>query len=502
MSTSTKPATKRACNPDCRLTPLMSPFINSDYSDEKPRLRRNWSFPGYISHAMKDVKAGQKDVPPSCLECGIWCTGDTSPGEPSPAGDLHKVASSEPAVVDTIPDAADKISAQAGSNSVDKSSDGASSDPVERSPTKADSGAVRASVGPSMLRTFGSSHGKVVTSNEKIERLYQEGTSCETLADWAKSEAKAFLPTPVTGQAAVQNPVEPASTLSTVLRGYACSQMHAMVSLHCQDATWERWFEAVTMFDIYCCRRQRIADAPAMAELTVLCAAIVRLVKKNDSQQHAPAQVFCSNAVQFGHWLNGSGISAPTTYITEKQLALAEREVLDMLEWNINKPTVCSWTMAFFSRLNTLSGSKYQQSLAWMWPILLNQMHQLAMMKECSANLPPRSVASGLFSLGLVNARLLPEKVVSPEPISDAAVRQVILPHAPPAEAEQPRLPCDSSQQLLDLLEIATGSSLRELQEDCKAVVAAGQASTELRREHQTGSVSLCTNHQTNRTIL
>lgn len=345
-----------------------------------------------------------------------------------------------------------------------------------------------------VLRPFGS-HGNVCTSDEVIERFYQEGISCEALADLAQIEAKAFLSRPVPGRAAVETQVAvnlsgelpaPMPQLPRSLRRGALSFLHTVVSKHfTAEVTWERWFEAVTLFDVYSIRRPGGADAAFIADLPVICTAIGRLVKKNDSQGHLPASKFTDEASQCSVWLNQNGFEVPAIYVTEKKLAAQERDIMEKLSWRMNQPTALSWIVAFLSRFNTLTGNQYLRSCEWMWPMLLSFMHHFAMTKECSADLPPRRIAGALLCLGLVNTRLLPETVVLPAGCGDDAVRQKILPHA---VKDVQVLPWDSIQQLLDQLEIATGSSISELQEDCKAVLLAGfvdQLSSEPTQEQQ-----------------
>jgi len=104
-------------------------------------------------------------------------------------------------------------------------------------------------------------------------------------------------------------------------------------------------------------------------------------------------------------------------------------------------------------------------SLTWVWQHSMFAARTIMMHQASSEALPPKQLAAGLLAIGLVGARLLPLEAVRPRHMTDE--EWIHLYHATRPQEMHPTcmFPTNCSQRLLNLLMIALGVNLAEIQE-------------------------------------
>jgi len=262
--------------------------------------------------------------------------------------------------------------------------------------------------------------------------------------------------------------VDGAVPLPRAVRDGAIRYIEKMAQLTgCQ---WGALFLSVALFDAFCSQR---VGGMTIEDVPVVCAAIVGIVKKEDDASvyvHYPE--LAQQVSQFAQWLQGNGYPAVPVSVTVKEIQAKEHEVLDDLGWIVQIPTVESWARVVMNRIHVLTNRRYNQPIETMWQTSLVHTMRLVLLKQAeSSNLTWGSVACGLFSLGLISARLLPSAALKPAELDAQSWEELLAQGDVRGMKVQPALlPVEESEDLLNQLMIATGRDHATICADCKKV--------------------------------
>jgi hypothetical protein len=247
------------------------------------------------------------------------------------------------------------------------------------------------------------------------------------------------------------------------------------------------WFDMVTLLDVYSLRSPapvRVGDLPA------LCGALVRLLKKMETVQFLPNEDhLLSLTNQLAAYLRQGGHDVAHPAVTLDSLEAQEKLVLKTLDWNIHLSSVNTWMAAFYARMNTLTGQVLLPSLRVTWSHSMSVARTMLLQSGASLSFSRRHSARGLLGLAFVALRLLRpedlgldssddmEGIFIKQP-SDASQTSPIASCSPPiGVADGPigtskvaSSTVDHSQFFLELLQVATGSDLEGLMEDCELI--------------------------------
>jgi len=308
-----------------------------------------------------------------------------------------------------------------------------------------------------VLRKELGSHKSHIFSRESediLEAFERAGVSNEILEWWTHLEAR--------------NEVQLGSIpLPRAVRDGAVRHIEKMAKqTGCQ---WSALFLGVALFDTFCHRCGNVA----LEVIPVVCAAIVGIVKKEDDASvyvHYPELAY--QASQFTQWLHGSGYTIVQPAVTVKQIQAKEFEVLGILGWIVQVPTIEVWARAVMNRLHVLTRQRYAQKIGTMWQTNLVHTMRLVLLKRahCS-DFTWGSAACGLFALGLIGAGLLPSALLKNDELDANAWDQLLVDGQVPGMKLQPAvLSLEESENLLEQLTIATGRDQPSVCADCKKV--------------------------------
>lgn len=310
--------------------------------------------------------------------------------------------------------------------------------------------------------------GKAQVSDEILEALEKAGVSDELFDWWTVLEARA------------KRQLHGSTPLPRAVRDAAVRHIEKMAQqTGCQ---WSALFLCVALFDSFC---SRCVGGVAIEIVPVVCAAIVGVVKKEDDASvyvHYPELAF--QASQFAQWLRGNGYPTAAASVTVKEIQAKEHEVLDVLGWILQIPTIESWARAMMNRLHVLTGNGYAQPIQTMWQTNLVHTMRLVLLKQAeSSDLTWGSAACGLFSLSLIGARLLPSAALKIDELDANSWEELLAQgNVPGMKVQSALLPMEESENLLKQLEIATCRDQASIRADCKKVAdVMQQAMAEIR---------------------
>merc|ERR1712137_541642 len=150
---------------------------------------------------------------------------------------------------------------------------------------------------------------------------------------------------------------------------------------------------------------------------------------------------------------------------TKKDIAAQELTVLNVLNWQLERPTVQSWASMFVTRFNLLSDSQYEVQLRRVWyEYLTHVLPYYVSHSHATAELPPFRVACGLFSFGLVWVRLLPLEKLCPVDSDEWAA----FASSPLLNGMGSIVVLKGLDNLMLSLQAATGCDIPTLQEHCR----------------------------------
>jgi hypothetical protein len=230
------------------------------------------------------------------------------------------------------------------------------------------------------------------------------------------------------------------------------------------NLTPDSWFQSVVLLDVHLSRSK---DEDSLYRLPATCAALVSLLKKNDSAIEAFSGVcFIRLATQFAQYLQSLGY-ATAQEITDEMINTQEMVLLQALNWQIRMPTPSTWISMFTARFNVLTRNFLVPSLSWVCQKSLLAAHHAVMREAPSQELPPKALAAGLLGIGLVGARLIPLEAIKPPKLSDEDWARLYASSQPMAQTATCVLSTADSSKLLDLLVVTVGASLTEIKESC-----------------------------------
>lgn len=288
------------------------------------------------------------------------------------------------------------------------------------------------------------------------EALYDQGTTDELMKIWMEREEKMFMP--------LHTSIAQEECLSEDVRSVVLWFMAHL--LRVVAVPEKSWFDVVALFDAYCLH----APSPVQVEgLPSLCGALARLVRKVDKVGFLPNESdLWACTMQLAQCLRQAGHTIDHPATTKEKLSYQEEQVLQVLEWRILLPSVDAWMSAFCSRMNTLSRQVLQSALAWIWQRGLGLARTMLLQRAHSHSFSPRHLVQGLLAMGFVAARMLSPDTLGLE--GNDEWESLFLHQQPEVKPPAQTLHLAQQQLLLEVLQVATGSSLETLQEDCKMV--------------------------------
>lgn len=206
-----------------------------------------------------------------------------------------------------------------------------------------------------------------------------------------------------------------ASETATLLCGWGSSRLQGDLRKHVVEFLLsvcskfqmppERLAASVTLLDVFLAR-QKLARIAAMLPST--CVAIVALLCKADVRgKPGGLQVLASRFSQhlcaLEH-LNG----------TEDLVHITELDVLQVLQWRIDIPTIETQLWALYHRLDVVTNHHFKKSLEWSCQRQIVQARVLLMQTSALDLQPASFLARGLWCLGLVAAGWFPFDLFCP----------------------------------------------------------------------------------------
>jgi len=227
------------------------------------------------------------------------------------------------------------------------------------------------------------------------------------------------------------------------------------------------WFQLVTLFDIYCLS---MPTGPSVGQLPATCIALVKLLTKMDCTAACTSLADLSPlGLDMRKWLEGLGHTVP--FVTQHSITKVEWSLLQVLNWQLDVPTVESWMSMFCARFNVLTQSAFIDSLNWIWDQSICYARAILLQQASNPAHPPFQMAIGLLALGCVSARLLPVASIRSLEVSAQTWDQSFAEIQPHGTIPECLLSPAQSEQVLQLLQVSTGAGLEEIQEACRALV-------------------------------
>lgn len=287
--------------------------------------------------------------------------------------------------------------------------------------------------------------------NEDIqEKLGALGAANELIVLWAQRDA-------VFAAAAEEN------SLPAGVREGALRHIESIAKrVGCQ---WIAVFECAALFDAYCSRPGGVS----VEAVPSLCVAVVKIVRTvSDATAHVGGAELAELATAIAQqWLLPSGLTAQRMTITEEEVFTREREVLDVVDWNVQIPTIESWASVLLARLNAITNGQYLQWMQWMWQTHLFHTMRLILFIQSGPKFEPGHAACGLLGLALIAARLVPPETLKPDHLDANEWNRLLVEGQPQGRTEQCLLSAEQSGVLLSQLPLVTGRSLGALCNDC-----------------------------------
>lgn len=254
------------------------------------------------------------------------------------------------------------------------------------------------------------------------------------------------------------------------LRGTLLRYMEAtcqQVALQMSD-----WYTCVLYFDTLCATNDVQVDC-----LPAICVAIVAIVKKMDNSSlerwmQPGFKTYLASAVRIAAWLRDKGYDHVSEDVTEEQVGFQEKRVLKSLKWILHVPTIDTWLSAFWMRLHVFTNNHFDQQLQSMYCAQSQLSVQMALRwftlgQAVTCDLPPRTIAAGVFCQGLVRVGLLPIEVLQG---SGSSWQDLFnFPKFQPAKCD---LREHDYRHMLGRLEAATGCDVATLRDDCESVAS------------------------------
>jgi len=291
-------------------------------------------------------------------------------------------------------------------------------------------------------------------TDEAMEGFFQNGASCELMDSWAKMESEIW-------HAKDSDNVIPSPVRSVTLK---------FMQFVARDLKLppEAWYEMVVVFDLYILRASR---NDLLESLVLVSGGVIRLIAKLGSQYALCSDIDALLQMELpklANWFVTHGYLASTPSLSDRDIDDMEKDVLTILEWRINLPTVMTWSRCFLTRFSVLTQQKYKASLHWLWVHMATQLDYFVQ-EGLSPDLAPQQLAMAFFVLGLASANLIPLNVVFEE--KDVASREAFLSCQPDGAAIMEDASNGPLKLFCQLLEISTTASIPSLQRACRDIV-------------------------------
>jgi hypothetical protein len=297
---------------------------------------------------------------------------------------------------------------------------------------------------------------EISLTDECQDKLDAQGVSDELISAWSKKEEEVL--SRLTSGTTPSSAALPLSVRDSI---------HRFISYIASTAglPQKSFFEAAALFDIYMAQAESSED-----EIPITCAALVILLLKQDSALAGfSGLTFAMHASQFAKYMVTSGVATEGAIedVTEEMIYARERDILESLGWKIILPTIESWITTFIARFNILTHRRFMTSLEWLWHRAMFGARMLVRWQALSPEYPPMELAVGLLGLGLVGARLIPLDAIQPCKIALDDWELLYSESQPQGQETECMLPKHQSKMLLELLTVATGTSVEQTKEYC-----------------------------------
>eukprot|EP00931_Biecheleriopsis_adriatica_P056813 TRINITY_DN33693_c0_g1_i1.p1 TRINITY_DN33693_c0_g1~~TRINITY_DN33693_c0_g1_i1.p1 ORF type:complete len:377 (+),score=66.08 TRINITY_DN33693_c0_g1_i1:40-1170(+) len=284
---------------------------------------------------------------------------------------------------------------------------------------------------------------RLVITEEQMDLLDRFGVSDEFMAHCKQQELRAYTPT-AAGREPLHGPVR-----NVALRFMVClTQLRKMKQ--------SSFALSMALLDSFF-----LQAATDMAMLPATCVALVRIAKKVDGS--TSIDDICSSWLphvqQMSGCLRSLGIETPP--VTEERLSKQEAAIAKALCWKLDIPFVEQWISVFCTRFNILSEETYKPSLSWAEQYI-TMFARLLVIWE-APELSHSDLASGLFCIGLILARLVPRDAFRPEEVStEEWERLFLLQNAQAAAIPSCPIEATEIENVLECIKAAinTGSEL------------------------------------------
>eukprot|EP00747_Dinoflagellata_sp_TGD_P171648 gnl/TRDRNA2_/TRDRNA2_206222_c0_seq1.p1 gnl/TRDRNA2_/TRDRNA2_206222_c0~~gnl/TRDRNA2_/TRDRNA2_206222_c0_seq1.p1 ORF type:complete len:397 (+),score=59.08 gnl/TRDRNA2_/TRDRNA2_206222_c0_seq1:77-1192(+) len=218
------------------------------------------------------------------------------------------------------------------------------------------------------------------------------------------------------------------------------------------------WFTCTALLDTL---------SPSMNELPATCVALSKIVKKNDCATFSwYDQNLTDLACKMKHALKKLGVEIDdSTDVTDDDINRQELKVLYDLSWQVNVPTMESWSSIFYTRLSILTCNSFEKSMIWIWQHVLQYSWMIVMHRGISEAMAPRKAAAGLLCFFLVSAQTLPLSAVSPDTVDKAEWEDQFVRLQPERKMPVCHLAPEHEAYMVKSLEVATCCSISALKE-------------------------------------
>lgn len=228
------------------------------------------------------------------------------------------------------------------------------------------------------------------------------------------------------------------------------------------------WFDTAMYIDYYCLRCPGGAD---INTLPAVATALIGLLKKKDSaEQKVRTSDYASQAPHLAGWIQMLGYKSVDSNVTVEKIHEEEHRILEILRWQINLPSTFSWMSSFCVRFNVFTCNKVTQSLAWIWEHYLLHARNLVLRYPLSPTLAPRSMANGLFCLGLVCSRMIPLELLRPEKLESREWEETFMKSQGQTVKPECWFPPQQAKVLAQAVLATTGCSASTLKKDSYCV--------------------------------
>eukprot|EP00927_Polykrikos_kofoidii_P078641 TRINITY_DN75447_c0_g1_i1.p1 TRINITY_DN75447_c0_g1~~TRINITY_DN75447_c0_g1_i1.p1 ORF type:complete len:414 (-),score=46.82 TRINITY_DN75447_c0_g1_i1:86-1228(-) len=290
------------------------------------------------------------------------------------------------------------------------------------------------------------------------ELLDWRGVSNESIVSNAQREDRVFASKPL-------HSTKERLSLPPQARSVAVLMMLRMQQASCMSQT--SWFDSVTTFDAYCaCKPEGVA----VDHLPWLCVALTRLKAKADGVRFAGIQANSFFASKLASSLQrlGFGVRWERPADFGVNILRHELDVMRVLDWRIQLPSVKSWLSWFIVRFNTLSRGFFVDSLTWVWHHGVQQLKRQVRTRPSSGDCPNRHRAHGLLALMLIRASLLPLEVLRSSAVDAVALHQLYMRAFQLKESPLCCLHPTHVKSILDMLSMSSGLTTAVLRRDAR----------------------------------